>query len=145
LRSAFHYRANYRREALRAATLGWFLIAHGADLNPQLVNRRAAWCVRTILIAEAAERRTPVFAAEDLARMSGDDAVRAIIRRKSSAELDPVTLAELGGFLRRRGYSSNRRAGTWDLPRHLAHFRRTGNAVAVRTALGGTPSYSPVD
>jgi predicted nucleotidyltransferase len=57
LKADFQFKPSYGTEIANATALGWALIQLGKNVkNFALVNRRIAWCVRTILIAKAAER-----------------------------------------------------------------------------------------
>ena len=105
LQAAFRFRDSYDRDVAQASDLGWLLSRFGDVLpNERLVNRRIAWCVRTILIGRAAEKRRPVFSPAALAAFSQDIAVDGLIRQKSASRPpEPDTLRCLRHFLERWG------------------------------------------
>ena len=137
LRAAFTFRASYDRDVAQASDLGWLLSRFGDALpNDGLVNRRIAWCVRSILIARAAEQRRPVFSPSGLAEFSQDIAVEALIRQKSASHPPGRdTLCSLRQFLEGWGKPDPvPRAHTADEYRQV--FALTNNHVAQGTLAG---------
>ena len=120
LQSEFRLRRSYDDEIQRATDLGWFLIDHGASMiNASLVNKRIAWCVRTILISRSAESGNPVFSASSLAEFARSRFVLTLIKNKDEeiVIIDilrslEVVLANFGGertFKKRGGYTDYRK------------------------------------
>ncbi|MGN7713722.1 anti-phage Hailong system nucleotidyltransferase HalB [Agrobacterium radiobacter] len=120
LRSEFRLRLSYEDEIQRATDLGWFLVDHGTSItNPSLVNKRIAWCVRTILISRSAESGKPVFSALSLAEFAGSLFVLTLIKNKDEDIVNAdilrsleVVLADFGGkrvFKKRGDYTDYRK------------------------------------
>jgi hypothetical protein len=140
IRQEFKLRDSYGLEVKKASELGWFLIRHGRNFeNIATVNRRIAWCVRTVLIARAAEARHPIFAAEALARFSGSAAVGQLIRHKSSNDFEDQILSSFAEFLEAWGSAD---IGSLDRSpaAYLQQFRKSGNTVALQTYNSGWES-----
>lgn len=88
LRESFVYRKSYAHEISNAGGLGWAIRRFGSSVrNQALVNRRIAWCVRTVLIAKAAEEEKAIFSAEALTHFAADDEVRHLILNKNEDRL----------------------------------------------------------
>ena len=120
LRSEFSFRQSYEDEIQRATDLGWFLVEHGMSIGSDaLVNKRIAWCVRTILISRSAEMGIPVFSALSLAEFAKSNAVLTLVKNKDETVIDveilrdlEVLLTSFGGdriFRPRGSYSDYRR------------------------------------
>ena len=120
LRSEFSFRQSYEDVIQRATDLGWFLVEHGISIGSgALVNKRIAWCVRTILISRSAEMGIPVFSALSLAEFTKSDTVLTLIKNKDNTVVNvevlwefEVFLASFGGkriFLPRGTYPDYRR------------------------------------
>lgn len=137
LRETFRFRASYDRDVQQASDLGWLLGRFGGELpNDKLVNKRIAWCVRSILIARAAELRCPVFSPKALSAFSEDSTVDGLIRQKS-ADRPPTsdTLRHLLQFLEHWGKADPvPMANAPD--RYREAFARTKNNVAQSTLRG---------
>ena len=100
LKNAFKYKPNYYHEKSNAAELAWFLIDLSSKFrNVLLLNKRIAWCVRTILIASAAESREPIFSKESLVEYSGNNLVGKLISLKDSSIFNRDCMSELEKFL----------------------------------------------
>lgn len=105
LKDAFKYKPSYNHEKTNAAELAWFLIDLSSKFrNVLLLNRRVAWCVRTILIASAAESREPIFSKESLVKYSGSELTDGLISLKDSSVFNPTCMSELEKFLISLGF-----------------------------------------
>lgn len=143
VRSAFRYRDDYMHEKLCAAELAWFLMDFSTSFrNALLLNKRMAWCVRTILIASSAEIRTPVFSREGLADFSGEKNVGKFIMLKDSTKLDLLIFKDLEDFLFNSGF---KRPKLNDLSRsaYLKRFEQTKNAMGIKTFMAMANDESP--
>lgn len=120
LQSEFRLRRCYDDEVQRATDLGWFLVDHGTSItNASLVNKRIAWCVRTILISRSAESGNPVFSALSLAEFARSRFVLTLIKNKDEDIVNTdilrsleVVLADFGGervFKKRGDYTDYRK------------------------------------
>jgi hypothetical protein len=100
LRSEFSFRQSYGDEIQRATDLGWFLVEHGMSIGSSaLVNKRIAWCVRTILISRSAETGIPVFSALGLAEFAKSKAVLTLVKNKDETIIAADMLRDLEGVL----------------------------------------------
>lgn len=131
LRQEFALRASYEREIVHASDLGWFIIDYGHESHLQfLLNRRIAWCVRTILIAKSAEMKQPVFSALELADFAHSDAVLKLIKNKETDRADPEAMAMLASFLSTFGATRFQRDAV-SYGAYIKRFADTSNDVAL--------------
>jgi predicted nucleotidyltransferase len=96
----FEYKNNYYKEKKEATELCWALIkfANSFD-NYFYFNKKIAWCVRTIIIANSAEQRNPVFSKSDLSNFINDKSILQIINDKDSDKYHSDNLRILIDFL----------------------------------------------
>lgn len=136
LTTCFQYKKNYAREVASGSDLGWALlqVAHKSN-NITLINKRIAWCVRTVLIARTAEEREPIFSASGLAERFNDPAIKDLIENKASDRLDGALLSAFSKFLDKYG----KQRPDWipcDDPVHLSRLlEMDGNVVGAQTML----------
>ncbi|MDH1692594.1 nucleotidyltransferase domain-containing protein [Pseudomonas sp. GD03766] len=128
----FEYKSSYSIEQKKAADLAWYLVENSRSLKDySMLNRRLAWCVRTILIARSAELRSPVFSSAKLADFFGDPLVKVLIDKKSKSKFDFESVDFVRSFLR---------SNNFDFPEFgvsaLDYFLRTENQVALSTLKG---------
>lgn len=71
LRKLFTPKKSYQSEIRHGGDLGWYLVHNYGWLPQNLVAKRIAWSVRTILIARSANDNHPVFSPDRLASLSG--------------------------------------------------------------------------
>jgi len=104
LKDEFNYKSSYSHEITCASDLAWYLIDFNKDArNLFLINKRIAWCVRTILIAKSAEGRKPVFSTKGLVAFSGVKEVYDLVSIKDSHEFNLKSAALLESFLKLMG------------------------------------------
>lgn len=135
LGKTFRFKRSYAAEIENAADLGWFIIHKADELPEPLAAKRIAWCVRTILIAKAAERRLPVFSATALARSSGSRHVHRLITHRANTRLTPGDLTLLTQFLNEQGLSDPILTG--DTISLVTRFKARHNRVALGTVTSG--------
>lgn len=100
LQASFKFKNTYKKEISNASELGWAIIKLGKTVaNQTLVNKRIAWCVRTILIAKAAEERKAIFSASALTQYSGDQEASILIENKESNAIRLSSFREFEKFL----------------------------------------------
>ena len=135
LKNAFKYKPNYYHEKSNAAELAWFLIDLSSKFrNVLLLNRRIAWCVRTILIASAAERRMPIFSKKSLIEYSGNNLVDELISLKESSTFNRNRISELESFLISLGfYRPN--LPSISLNSYRDRFLVTNNEMGLKTLM----------
>ena len=132
LRRVFQFRPNYAAEIARASDFGWFLVNYGAELNPQLLTKRALWCVRTILIAKSAEERDPVFAPESLAERTQSLSAQNLLRNRRSSRDESAVRNALRQFLI-DARVDDRTVEHADRAEFIERFTTTTNKVALHT------------
>lgn len=131
LRALFRLRKSYSLEIERACDLGWFIDRHVNALASQATLRRMVWCIRTILIAQLAERGTPVFAPAALAAAAPPEAADIIVNRHQRG-LDMNIRRRFRHFLIAQcGKAPLSSDATIDDYRDF--FAETGNMVGLRT------------
>lgn len=136
LQQAFQFRTSYAAEIARANDLGWFLVSFGAALNPQLLTKRALWCMRTILIARSAEQRDPVFAPSRLAERTSSISAQELLRNRRGRRDEAAVRQSLRQFLiaDEAGDQSLEHA---DWATFVERFKSTSNKVALQTLRQG--------
>lgn len=132
LRQAFRYRASYAAEIARATDFASFLVRFGAELNAQLLLKRALWCVRTILIAKSVEARQPVFAPARLAEATSSAAARDLLLDRRTARDRAAVQEVLRDFLV-RDLSNDQWLDGVDRTTFIERFEMTANKVALQT------------
>lgn len=134
LKKAFQYKENYVQEITHATDLGWLLVNIAKTLsNYTLLNRRIAWCVRTILIAKSAEKRDPRFSAQDLCNFSGEPYVYTLIKNKNNDKFDEVMIKMFLEFLEIYGTKSILQGQRFELAACVEHFTKTQNIIGLKT------------
>lgn len=129
---AFRLKKSYGQEIEKASSLGRFMLRYGEGYeDAALVNRRIAWCVRTILIARAAEEKKAIFSADALADFAGTRSVRQLVRNKAAPILHASVMNNFSAFLEEWGRSGIDQKAPADA--YLQYFRRTGNSIGLRT------------
>ncbi|WP_456299340.1 anti-phage Hailong system nucleotidyltransferase HalB [Methylocystis silviterrae] len=132
LKQAFEFRSSYAAEIARATDFGWFLVSFGAEFNPQLLTKRALWCVRTILIARSAELRDPVFAPERLAELTSSASAQDLLRHRRAPRDVEAVRRSLRQFLIDEG-AGDCALEHADWATFVERFGETSNKVALQT------------
>ena len=99
LRDMFTLRVSYSHEIAKATDLGWFLVRYGADINSALVAKRMIWCVRTILIARAAETGSPIFAPHALSKFARSERSRELLAERHNRKANATMRHRFQRFL----------------------------------------------
>jgi hypothetical protein len=134
LSTSFKFRVSYRTEIDQAIELGWSLLKVEKKVkNWHLLNKRMAWCVRTILIAQAAEGRKAIFSVRELSQFGGSESVGQIIGNKDSSERPRISLELFERFLEQMSGSCAPRDFPNSLPALLVRFEKSGNIVGEKT------------
>ena len=136
LKSEFRYKENYAKEITDASELGWMLVNIAKNLsNYTLLNRRIAWCVRTILIAKSAEQKEPCFSAHDLCNFSGKSCVYILIKNKNNDSFDETIIKSFRNFLDIFGTQPTILAQSPDISAYQNHFKMTNNIIGLKTTV----------
>lgn len=134
LKDAFRYKENYSAEIKNAVELGWLLLRFSDQIsNITLLNRRIAWCVRTILIAKSAEARTPKFSAKDLADLLNFKHTELLIKNKSQDKINLKTLSYFEEFLNDMNETIPSELIKLPLNEANKYFIRSNNVVGAKT------------
>lgn len=137
---AFEYKTSYNFEISQASDLGHFLIDTSLnntfDRNAsKIINKRLAWCARTILIARSVSKGSPVFDAHGLSKFAGSGAVKDFLGHKDNENILHEDLLILRGIILDFGISSRTLGQRKGLADKLRYFREKNNQVAVKTIL----------
>lgn len=133
LKTDFQFKLSYGTDIANATALGWALIHLGKNIkNFALVNKRIAWCVRTILIAKAAERQEAIFSTQALAQFANDPSIAKLIENKNNSTSNLKIHKPFQEFLEEWG-NSKAHIKSMDLMDYKEHFQKTGNVVALKT------------
>lgn len=131
LRTHFVLRESYRQEIQNASDLGRFIVDYGHSSKlTSLVNRRIAWCIRTILIARSAELKKPVFSAAELSVRADSENVMRVIKNKDTDRVDPDAVRMLDQFLTEFG-AARFQHGHVSYGSYIKRFSETSNTVAL--------------
>ncbi|OOH80392.1 hypothetical protein BOW65_10965 [Pseudomonas koreensis] len=134
LRDLFQYKNDYEREISMASDLAWFLVESGSNFrNFTLLNKRIAWCVRTILIAKSAEARSAVFSSLELAKFSGTSRTAKLIQGKNETIFRPELIRELALFLQSFGKPKPNLSGTSKIDGYAWLFAQSENIMGLKT------------
>lgn len=134
LKSTFCYKENYFLEVSRASDLAWFLVESGSDFrNFTLLNKRIAWCVRTILIAKSAQTKDPCFATSKLVEFSGMQHTVMLIEGKNSTLFQPELIERLIEFLKKMGMPRPNVKKSKALTEYSNIFKATSNSMGLKT------------
>jgi len=141
----FKYRDSYLDDISKASEIGWLLIDKATVIPANILNRRIAWCVRTILIAQAAELRMPIFSASGLANFSKWPDAMTLIKSKGSSDFSGANIWIFERFIERFGDSKPDWHQSVSLEERLRLFRNARNSLGVKTIrelLGSTTKTS---
>lgn len=143
LRLHFRLRASYALEIAQARDFGWFLEHHGDELSSRLLVRRMIWCIRTVLIAQSAERGTPEFAPSILAAAAPPIAAKLIAERHRY-RIDAAMRQQFSRYMAQEGGKPPLGDGA-TIVDYRALFLRTGNKVGVQTIDRGLRAFGDED
>jgi predicted nucleotidyltransferase len=134
LKHAFVFKNNYDLDIRYAADIAWLLIDHGKSTdNFTFLNRRIAWCVRTILIARAANEHRAIFSAKGLSEFSKSSVALKLIKAKNLDNFRLESLKELDLFLKSfkldRVFEQKRPS----LEDYLEFFEESKNVMGLKT------------
>jgi hypothetical protein len=134
LKKGFTFRSSYESEIKFASDIAWMLIehAHSSD-NFSFINRRIAWCVRTILIARAANLRRPIFSAKGLAEFSGSALSLSLIKSKGHIGPRAESIKELETFVGQFGTDRPANRGGLSLYDYAPIFAESKNVMGTKT------------
>ncbi|MRX49013.1 hypothetical protein GI374_00885 [Paracoccus sp. S-4012] len=129
-RESITVQKNYDQPRRRASDLGWFLIDQAKSADPCIINRRFAWCARTILISLAVERGRFLFSPTSLEKEFPESFVRRVLSLRRSSSTSKSREDALEHILLRYGYQRPALETVVDFENH---FSATRNDVALST------------
>jgi predicted nucleotidyltransferase len=136
LQQAFRYRDNYDREIGLASDVGWFLLRNAAAFDDAgLLNRKMAWCARTIVTARAANEQRPIFSVGRLADFSGSPELLAVVKNKHRRTIDGAVFHAFQAFLESMGAKESEIARTIEEQRRLFAANRNIAGLRILDAL----------
>lgn len=133
VRESFKYKSDYSEDISKASDLAWFLISYFNKIQDvTLLNKRIAWCIRTILIAKSAELREPVFSTRELAERFHNPDIVFLIGAKDLSSPSDFLINKAASFLNSLSlpnpFHDNR-----ELVFYSDFFKRTSNTMALKT------------
>lgn len=70
LKDCFTFRQSYKDTKDEAAGILWFCKTYASEANEIRLKKRVIWAIRTLIIADAAEKKIPIFSAKSLEEYS---------------------------------------------------------------------------
>lgn len=145
-RERLHVQKNYGHIRRAASDLGWFLVDHGRSFERDLdlVHKRAAWCVRTILISNLVESGRFIFSPSGLLNVYDTPAISRLLKLRRSTAASSRWPSDLQQFL---GQFGSERPTSDGAAAYLTLFLSTENRVGIATVTrlssgqGGTIGY----
>lgn len=130
----FRKKNDYSAEITNASELGYALVAHSKHIHDYyLLNKRLAWCLRTILIAKSAEMDRPTFSKEGLASLFKDKSLTDLISLKDCETFTPKAYP-----LFKNAFTTYGAAPNIDMPHEIndlaAYFSERDNSMGIKTA-----------
>lgn len=90
LQEEFCYKKSYSREKAEAASIIWYLSSEFCSGKTSKIRKRYVWAIRTLIIADSAENRKPVFGANDLELYSGIKGLSKIIDKRNTIDVESL-------------------------------------------------------
>ena len=133
-RANFKKKTSYTDEIVQASALGWLLYQRSnSDNHARLLNRRAAWCLRTILIAKSVELGFPRFSVGSISELFPLPEVHRILTFKDSNQFNLSFRSDLRASLIKYGDTDTIFLKDADISEQMRFFRKTSNKLALRT------------
>lgn len=133
-KQTFQVKNSYQNELSNAIDLGWYLVARHKEIgNKTLVNRRITWCVRTMLIAEAATLGNFIFSTKALVEFSNNEHIFELISLKDGQSLNTKRITEFRHLLNTKSLPSEFLSIIDNDNAVREHFLITRNTVGLKT------------
>ncbi|MFJ2427053.1 nucleotidyltransferase domain-containing protein [Pseudomonas sp. NPDC087804] len=134
IKKDFVRKESYITEISNACELGYALVASAGRIQDYyLLNKRLAWCLRTILIARSAEMGCPTFSKEGLAQLFEDRRISKLISMKDSDNYDSKAYPDFHSIFVRHGIEQNKEMPT-EYEDLINYFLQRNNAMGLKTA-----------
>ena len=133
VRTMFTFKESYQDEINKASDLGWFLVSDSCILPKEIYSRRVSWVARTILIAQSANERRPIFSDIELIdRYHASDFTKLLKARK--LDFTKRELSELLSVFLRVYSNSSPWSHRHPTPAEaIQYFKATKNRFAQKT------------
>jgi len=134
----FKFRASYKTDVTKASDLGAFLlnILPQISIDPRtigIINKRFAWCARTIVIAYNVERGKILFDTRSLSESVEPINLALLLAHKDTKNLHSEDLQILTEIIARYGTAEALRRGGTIISDWEKHFVKTKNDIALKT------------
>ena len=134
IKKSFVKKDSYASEISNASELGFALIAHAEQIQDYyLLNKRLAWCLRTILIARAAELERPTFSKEGLGEVFQDPNLIELIALKDCEAYTAKAYPRFHSAFLKHGISPSVEMPE-DFSDLMAYFLSRDNMMGLKTA-----------
>lgn len=134
IKESFEKRKDYITEITHASELGFALIAYARHMQDYyLLNKRLAWCLRTILIARSAEMGKPTFSKEGLALLFNNKNLAELIALKDSTNYAAKAYPEFRSAFMTHGVYPDKVMPT-DISDLVEYFSSRQNSMGLKTA-----------
>nr|WKF55579.1 hypothetical protein HUO10_000023 [Paraburkholderia busanensis] len=134
LKNSFVFKNSYLPEIKFASDIAHMLIDHAnTSNNYSFINKRIAWCVRTILIAQAANERLSIFSAARLAEFSKSPLTLPLIKGKNNNEFKSNALRDFGLFITQFGTAESLQRHQKSLSDYSDLFSKSQNIMGTKT------------
>lgn len=131
LKSNIKIKRSYAREIAHASALGFYLLDHSVTYsNNVLINKRIAWCARTIMIAKLVERGVIAFSPQELLKHYPETYSSRLVGLRRSASERRSRFRDLKSFLEHHG-TPFLKGGSEES--YIKLFTKTKNDVALST------------
>lgn len=135
---SFKLRSSYDSDIKHASDLGNFLINYAQKLpyqekSQKIINKRVAWCARTILIAVNIRKGDIIFDAAGLSKKSGSTELIELLSHKESSGVFPKDFSILCRIIKQYGQDSSEKQEKYSLDDWNRLFTRTNNSIAIKT------------
>ncbi|MDR6182769.1 anti-phage Hailong system nucleotidyltransferase HalB [Asaia bogorensis] len=130
IRNSLIIKTSYKTEISWAIDLAKYLLEFGASKDLPLVNKRIAWCVRTIAIASLMEQNKPIFSPRLLAQEFQAPFFSDLIGLRRSTQDDLHRNNKLSSFLE---YFNSKPRKKYSESDYYRIFKETNNAVGYGT------------
>jgi predicted nucleotidyltransferase len=134
IKKHFVKKDNYYTEISNASELGYALVAQADDVKDYyLLNKRLAWCLRTILIAKSAEIGKPTFSKEGLGALFQDSTLIDLISLKDCETYTTQAYPKFYSAFVKYGTRPSSTMPT-DLSDLMVYFLERENMMGLKTA-----------
>jgi predicted nucleotidyltransferase len=90
VQDCFEFKKSYIDERREASAIIWYLTERPSFISQRKVRRRLVWAIRTLVIADAAEKREALFGSKYLEEFSGVEGLKYVIDRRFTISADGI-------------------------------------------------------